>query len=354
MRGQKLFLLLLSLMLLSGCVQKEVVDDVNIAVGIGLDKKDDQILGSVMIPVYKTDRSIENFTFTSKGTVTRDIIFQMSHKSSQPIVTGSLEVGLFGEEVAREGIIEFLDAFQRDPSVGARVYLAVVDGTASEIFKGNYGDRGNAIYLSGLIQQNTERGNMPLTNVHQFLFDFYQKGKDPFLPLLKKTQPDLVNIAGVALFKDEKVIDSIPTSKMFYFKLLVDEYSEGTIKIKADNKESVIKSLKSKYKFRLKKRSPYEFDIHINIDALVSEYTGRTVSKKVVKKIEKQLERQVASECTKLIKKFQEKHIDPIGLGHFAKTQTRGFDFTKWTEEYPNAEVNVSVDVSIAEVGVVE
>jgi spore germination protein len=229
-----------------------------------------------------------------------------------------------------------------------------VDGNAVDIFKGRYGDRGNAAYLTQLIEHNMKGQNLPITNLHHFLATFYQVGQDPYLPFLKKIKSNLVNITGIALFKDEKVVDILSENKMFYFKLLVDKHTRGSIKVKDKIGESTIQSIASKTKFTLKNRNPYEFAVQIKINGLLSEHQERTLKKEDIHKIEKQLEKQISEECTKMIGNFQKKDIDPVGFGHIAKTRTRNFDFNKWKQSYSSARVKVTADVNIIEVGVVE
>jgi spore germination protein len=340
---------------LSGCVQKNVIDDVNIATGMGIDKSGNQLLGSIMIPVFKPDKSFDNFTFTAKGTIMRDLLSEMQKKASQPIVGGSLDLAFVGEAVAREGIIRVLDTFLRDPSVGSRLHLAVVDGNAVDIFKGKYGDRGNSAYLTQLLEHNMRGQNLPNSNLHLFLAAFYQKGKDPFLPMLKKAKNNLVTITGLALFKDEKVVSILSENKMFYFKLLVDRHTKGSVKVKATHDgESTVESINSKNKIKLTSRNPYTFSINIKINGLLLEHQERTLKNSELNQIEKRLEKQVNEECINMIKDFQKKEIDPVGFGHIANTKTRNFDFNEWNKSYKNAQFKVHTDVNIIEVGVVE
>ncbi len=349
-----IFHILLSVLLISGCVDKKVIDDVNISVGMGLDKSEGQLKGTIMIPVFKEDKSIGNFTFTAEGAVTRDAIIKMQNKASQPIVGGSLDIILLGENLAREGIISVLDVFLREPTIGAGLKLAIVDGTPEEIFKANYGDRGNSEYLDNLLEHNMRDGSLPLSNLHLFLVDYYQKGKDAYLPLLKKKEPELVNIMGVALFKGEKVVDILTMDKMYYFKLLVDKRVRGSVMIKRKQGESFIKTIKSRHKIKLVNRNPYQFVIDLKVKGNLTEHEGRDLGKNEVKDIEKQLEKQIVDECTAMIKDFQKQKIDPIGFGHFVKTKTRSFDFGKWEEDYKSAQFKVNADVEIVEIGVIE
>ncbi|KAA9023647.1 Ger(x)C family spore germination protein [Niallia endozanthoxylica] len=339
---------------LAGNVQKRVIDDVNIATGFGMDKSNGQLHGSIMIPVFKADKSIENFTFTANGKIPRDLVSEMQKKASQPIVGGSLDIALFGKDLAREGIIQVLDVFLRDPTIGARLNLAVVDGKVDDIFKGNYGDRGNHEYLRQLLEQNMKIHNLPKSNLHFFLADFYEEGKDAYLPLLKKTQQDLVNIAGIALFKDEKLVDVLHENKLFYFKLLVDKHTEGSVMVKEVHGDASVKSIKSTHNLKIIKRNPYKFGFHIKIKGYLTEHQDGILKENEIKDIEKQLEKQIVKECTMMVEDFQKKEIDPIGFGHFAQTRTRNFDFNKWQENYKSAQFKITADVNIVQIGVVK
>jgi spore germination protein len=354
---QIIITLLLCSLLLAGCAQRKVIDDINIATGIGIDKggkSDNQLHGSIMIPVFKPDKSIENFTFTAKGSIMRDVAAQMQQKASQPILSGSLDIALFDEEVAREGIVQVLDVFLRDPSVGARVHLAVVDGKAQEVFEGKYGDRGNSQYLKELIEHNMKGGNLPVANLHRFLFDFYQKGKDPYLPYLRKESKELVTLAGVAVFKDEKVVDILHENKLFYFKLLVDRFTMGQVMVKEEHGDATVKSITSDTKMKLAKRNPYVITFNISLKGILTEHQGIRLEKDEVSKVEKALEKQINESCMQLLEGFQKQKVDPVGLGHFVQTKTRNFDFDKWQSDYENVKFKVSTNVRILEVGVVE
>ncbi|WP_226678839.1 Ger(x)C family spore germination protein [Mesobacillus jeotgali] len=355
MIAKRILLIIVVSLLLTGCVEKEIIDDVNIEMGVGYDSTDDEkIEGTIMIPVFNPDKKIGNFTFSATATSSRNLIQEIQRKSAQPLVTGSLEIALFGTEIAKKGIREFIDSFERDPSIGARVYFAVADEKAKGILSGKYGNRGNAVHLSDLIEHNIENQNLPETNMHLFLFKLYQEGQDPYLPIFKKVEPDVIDITGIALFKDDTMVSELPPEKMFFFKLLTDKFSEGHFKLDFDGKHTAVKDLDSKHKFRLEKRNPYTITIDIEIKGVIREYTGTFVTPEVIKKIEETFESQVNKETTAMIKDFQEKGIDPLGFGQFIKSKTRGFDFKRWEDEYKNLTVNVQTDMIITEVGIVE
>ncbi|MDQ0200515.1 Ger(x)C family spore germination protein [Neobacillus ginsengisoli] len=340
---------------LAGCVQKEILDDVNLETGSAYDYVGNKIRGTALVPVYLPDKHVENKTFTASSTLSRDFLRDVQRQSPDPLVTGSLKVVLFGERLSRKGILELMDAFQRDPSIGAGLYLAVTEGEAKDIIEGNYGKRGNAVYLSNLIRHNMLTKDVPKTNLQRFLFDFYQKGKTPYLPRIRSIEEDQIEISGMSFFNIGRVVDTVPASKMFYFKLLVDNYSKGTLKVKVGKESAAIESIRSKYKMQLAARNPLTVNVQLKVKAVLNEYSGERVTSKEINQIETNLHKNIEVECEKLIKRFQAEDIDPVGFGHFVKSRTRGFNFKKWENvDYQHLKVNVHADVSITESGVIE
>lgn len=343
-------------LLLTGCVQKKIIDEVNIIAGEAYDLGEDgKFNGSILIQDYLSDKSIENKVFVTEGLMRRDLLLNVQKQAARNVVTGGIEITIFGDKLSDKGIIDFVDSYERDASIGARNYLATAHESALEILKGNYGPQGVSKYLSSLIQQNIEQRDVPKTNLHIFLRDFYKKGKDPYLPEIKQLSPEDVEISGLSIFKNDKEIYVLPKSKMFFFKLLSDKHSQGTFKVSVDKGEDVaVRSIQSSHKYKLTRRGHSHLDIYIKIKGDIREYTGKKLNQKAVDKIAKKLEKDVTEECTKLVKLFQKKNVDPLGIGNFHLKKIRGYDFSKWDADYQNMTFKIHSKVQIVETGVVE
>ncbi|WP_064092920.1 Ger(x)C family spore germination protein [Rossellomorea aquimaris] len=354
------------ILLLTGCVEREILDDLYIETGKAYDYVDEnKIRGTALFPIYSKDKTIKNGTLSAEASSTREVLEKLERRSQQPLVRGSLDVVLIGEEMARHGIIDIGDSLQRDASVGARVYLMVVEGDAGELIQGNYGQRGNGMFISNLITHNIKRRELPKTNLHMFMFDYFQDGKTPYLPLIKQTPEGDIAITGIALFKKAKMIDRVQSKDMFFFKILVDRLAEGSHVIKLGEKktghtekeiEASVTSLIAKHKIKIKhKADPVKVTIKIKIKGIVREYTGKKLTSKKVVEVEKIMKKDIEKNCERLLKKFQKLGIDPIGIGQHQKHGVRGFDIKKWEESiYPNVQFNVVADVQILEAGTVE
>ncbi|KMJ58293.1 hypothetical protein AB685_10310 [Bacillus sp. LL01] len=343
---------------LTGCLEKEIADDINIETVEGFDLiGENEVMGTFLVPVYKADKSIVNETFTAVSELNKDILRSAQKESSAPIVNGSLELVLFNMAMAEKGIIQLVDGLQRDASIGTGLQLAIVDGETNELMKQNLGTRGTGDHLFNLLKHNIDRRDVPKSNLHIFLSDYYQKGKDPNLPLMKKTE-DKTEIVGVVVFKGDKYELTIPNERLFYFKTLVDKHSDGTAPLKVPGKDDFfsIRSIKTKRKIKVDwKGDTPVINVEVKVDGTLKEFTGNKVTPKELKKFQKLFEEKIVAESKSMIKEFQEKGVDPIGFGYEVKSRKRGFDFKKWEEQtYPDVQINVDAKVRIISTGITE
>jgi spore germination protein len=362
---KKFILMILSLFMLTGCVEKEILDELNIETAKAYDVAgEDTIKGTALYSRYLSDKQIENVTLSAEAPSTREVLNLLEKKSEMPLVRGSLENVIISSEMARKGMLHIADSLQRDASVGARVLLLVSDGPAEDILKGNYGLKGTSDYIANLIDHNIRRGDLSETNLHLFLFTYFQKGHTPYLPIIEKVDDRTLGVKGIALFKQDKLVDEIDNTELFYFKLLSDKYSEGNQVVKlseshADMRKSIeasVTSLRSKHKIEISSKAiPNEITISINIKGIIKEYTGKSITPQKVRDIEKKMEKDIEKHCLSMLKRFQEEGIDPMGFGQRLKHSTRKMDVKKWeTELYPNASIKVKSKVKILESGTVE
>ncbi|MCA1055491.1 Ger(x)C family spore germination protein [Rossellomorea aquimaris] len=365
MKKRSLIGIALISMLLSGCVEREILDDLYIETVKGYDVGDNsKIRGTAMFPIYQPDKTIENMTLSAEASSTREVLEKLSRMSQQPLVRGGLDAVVIGEEFAKKGVIDVADSLQRDASIGARVYLMVTEGTAQEVLKGQYGIRGNGMYISNLLKQNITRRELPETNLHMFLFDYYQEGQTPYLPIIRKVSDNTLQVVGVALFKDDKMIDSIPADDMFFFKVLVDRVSEGSHVVKLHeeedgnepNIEASVTSLKSKHDIEVAhEKQPVEVTITITIRGIIKEFTGKKLTSGRITQIEEHMKKDIEEKSLKMLKQFQKDGLDPVGIGQSQKHGVKGFDIKEWEKElYPNVKFIIKPDVRIVEGGTVE
>ncbi|PWW32567.1 spore germination protein [Cytobacillus oceanisediminis] len=356
---KKMVQIILLPVFLTGCmnIDQHILDDVQLVTGAAYKYVDDDTIElTAVFPNYQPDGSVKNETLTTTAILNKENRDKQSLQSDKPMVSGKLEVALYDRETAEKGIIELMDTLSRDPSIGANVYLAILDGNPKEVLSKQYGNIDNGIFLSNLIEQNVETGLIHKTNLHIFKYKLYAEGIDPMLPIIEQKEGKL-NIKAIGLFEDDKLVDQIEQEKFFFLTLLLEPKGQKdayAIKTKEGRKAS-IENIKSVRKYDIPKpMTSSEIKININIKAIIREYSNGTVNKEKIKKIENELKEEIEKKSEEMIREFQEKGIDPLGIGEEVRTRTRKWDQKKWKELYPEIKITVQAKVKILEAGVIE
>lgn len=68
----------------------------------------------------------------------------------------------------------------------------------------------------------------------------------------------------------------------------------------------------------------------------------------------KQIERNVEKDCEDLIKQFQEKEIDPLGIRDEIRSHTRKWNIKQIRNMYKNVAVDINLDLNIVQSGIGE
>jgi Ger(x)C family germination protein len=164
----------------------------------------------------------------------------------------------------------------------------------------------------------------------------------------------LATIAGIALFYKDRMRDILPAKNMFIFKALIDGFSNGAYSFRFKNQFTVIENINAKTDYKVQNSSV----LHINmkVKGKIQEFTEEKNLEvpKLVRQIEKEMEQSAKKEVEQLILRFQEKGVDPLGLGRVYRAKDRNWNEKKWRSDYANLKVKVHVQVKVVQSGVVE
>ncbi|MCR8869161.1 spore gernimation protein [Bacillus sp. AFS026049] len=360
---RKLFLVILAFPLLCSCAQPRVVDEVNMSQAIGYDiLKNDNVEGFFVIPIFQQDKMGKYQILTGTSTTTSDVQAIVSKKTDKPVLLGQTRIILFSEKMVREiGMTELTDYLYREPQLGNRVILAVVEGKTKDVIntKPPNTNVNIGIFLSDLINQQNETGNGPDTNLHLFLGNALEAGGDSYLPLIKLINNE-VAVSGVALFHENKMVTKVRTGDMFIFKTLVQNHRRGIYKFKLKDKKKsdiVVESIRSGSSYEVSKsESSPSITIKLKIKGQIKESmrSENLTNRKMIKKIEQAMEDDLTKQANRLIKDFQKKSLDPIGLKEKYHAKNKKLTYEHWKKIYPTMDINIETKVNIIQTGVSE
>ncbi|MEK5215727.1 Ger(x)C family spore germination protein [Psychrobacillus sp. FSL H8-0487] len=374
MKNYRLYFILLFLpILLIGCVETNILDRVGLVILVGYDVgKEERMATTSAVREVNPEFHSNVEVVTTENSTSKGNRVKTNRKLSKKVVVGQMRVVLFGEELAKDGIHRYVDAHLENPTVSNGLYMAVTEGEVAPLLEYEYQnieDIGQHIFR--LLEQNIEQENMISSTLHEVGRDLYSEGVDLFMPIIKKEE-ELVELSGIAIFKNDKMVSSIRPEDTFYVKLIGGNYKSGTfetiltkeeipddlMKNKPDEIPIAFDALTSEKELKLINKNTPEFDLNITIKTRLTEiYPDVNIGDpKTVKKLEDAISKNLSSEISRVIAYCQSVESDIFAFGDKYRSSVRNSNLTKekWHELYKNMKVNVKVDLTILRSGVFE
>jgi spore germination protein len=378
----KIVMVICYLFLLTSCrVETKQLERLSLITAIGFDlKKENQIKGTVVVSKFDPMAKVMTNLISADANTLQTLRAEENLAIDQRLEMGQLRCVIYSRELAEKGIIQLVNALNRDPSVGNMVYLTVAEDDALSIMKidekkikVNIGT-----YLYNLIRQNVERELLISPTLHEFNHKFFDYGQDPVLPIIK-VEKDKVMVSGLALFNDDRMVARLSNDKLFYLKLLIDEYQTGSkelefnrtefnkiINIKGGrtfgeiyNKVFInIDNLRSSAKVKLVDKKNLRFRVEVEMDSRLLETTNYLDLGKPgnMKFIEIKINQEIKKQIKDLLEYFQEKQVDPVGIGNEYMSHIHGKTLTQdeWKRLYKNAKFDIQVKNTLLETGTMD
>ncbi|KKI89822.1 hypothetical protein WQ54_24185 [Bacillus sp. SA1-12] len=349
----------LLIFVLTGCNRGKIVDDIHMLSVLGFDKEDRDYIGTALYSDY-TEEQKQGKIYSLQGheKSTKLILKEINNQSSKPIEIGKLKLLMFSENLARDGISDFVKTICKDPLIGSNLIIAVSEEPAEKILN-NLTKEGND-YLPNLIEQNFKSGNVPVSNLQIFLFDYYGEGRDVSVPFINLNEHGKVRIDGYAVFKKDHLSLVLKQKEMFLYKLLQARSMNGEMSFKVrKGQQEGLAVLTSLYGKKIesvsKNESGPKVTYSIKLHGMVRDYPGWLDLKKNenYKLLTRQLEKQIKNDLLKLLLKFQEHDVDPLGVGDLVRAHSE-----KWNEKefyetvYPKVTFNINLSIQLHQSGI--
>lgn len=376
------FVLCSSLLFTSGCWDRKELNDRGIWLATGWDvwKKDKvQISGQMLIPSsMQTEGSSGGsstkgyLTVSATGKNVRDAVQNIQTKLSRQAFFGQRRVAFFGEEFAKRGLKNELDASIRDPAVSFRVDTFVVKGgTALEMLDLSYPlEKIPTGAASKELEQFEGRAGSSFID---FLIAANSEGMHPTLPAIEighfqnkedSGQGDSSNtsfqLAGAALFDDDLKLRgflNMDEDRILLWVLGVLNKQTIAVPLKDGNASLILTKMGSKIVPEISHDKQIKFTVTLTGQGSLLENNSNLdlMQTKNVEFLQHALEKQTKKQVLQTIKKVQEKYgLDIFGFGEaIHKKDPSNWKSLKknWDETFSKADVSVNVHLTIRQMG---
>ena len=348
----------------TGCTEqgkRSSVEELALVSSIGFDLvngKEVRMTVGIPQPAGESPELTEAYSVNTE--MVQEGLVDISSQADKMLILNQLRTILFSEDFAKSGrVTEVVEHFYRDATLGNKVRLVIVKDQVEDVLKADYPENQHMdAYLNDLFQPKLHNSFSPFTSIHDYMNTQTNPVFHTMVPYLEKKE-DSLKVTKIALFDNEKMIDTISTEHSLLIQALkgLEKLAPMAIKFNENktDKELFLEQIESVSKVRTNKNieSP-KISIDLKIKAILIEYKGDRELSKIGEytKIESEINKHLEKEVEDILKRLQKLELDPVGFSEYLRMYHKG----KWTDELTkkviaSSKYEVTVEVEIQNTG---
>jgi len=350
----KIMIVLAMAVMLSGCMgfapKTNLIEEITPTILLYLKEGENSAVESTMvIPAVKEEKK-QLLTVRSK--MMKESRYLLTRNYYREIKSGQLHLLFISEEMARKGIIDHINTLLLDQEIKTRMYLAVIRGDFVSYLQSQFDHQeGIDRFLYKMFRHYEKKGDLTIVDLHHFLVNYYSPYSDPVLPMFTIRQGQLI-YAGTALFREDRLVKSIPIKEDFLFQL-VRRHQCFQTNIPLPDRNIVLGSVFSTREIDFADRYEHAI-VKVRLRGIVEEYTGdKDLSRpEEADDMIRDLERYLEERIREHIREWQKLSIDPAHIGRKTLSPFRQpFSGPEWKRHWRDLPVTVRVELELENLG---
>ncbi|MGI5898560.1 MAG: Ger(x)C family spore germination protein [Christensenellales bacterium] len=381
-------IVLAATLLLTGCWDSHELDELSIVVGVALDKGNGADMDGMDGRTYEEpdgQNSSKNVLLTvqvaniqgessgsssnpgffllenESGSLLSSLNF-MNFESSRFLYMQHNPMIIISEELAREGIIEYVDYYMRDYFTRKEAWLFISKGKAKDMIGAQIPQ--SQIASMGIVNMMAnDQGLFDVIGINllEFTTDLMETAKAPIIPVLELSEENEINtiwMTGLGVFDEDVLIDVLDLDEIRGFVWTVNGIQTGIIKADSDSGSATLRVSGSKHEIKpvIREDGGVDFIADIFVRLSIGEVRGfESIS---LEELHKTLEEMVREEVDQLIqntlKRVQELGADIYGFGSLVhKRYPSHWKDIKdnWKEMFTEVSISANIEVDVASAG---
>ncbi len=293
-----------------------------------------------------------------------DALNNIQQRISSPLFFGHLRIIIVSEALAKKGIQNLNEYFHRNPEVRRMNWMLISKGKAEDLMKASPQlERVPTLYLLSTMDQSVKMGRFPNVFLGMFWSASSAKGKEGFLPYVTLKSKDTVEISGLAFFRGDKMVGvTKPLEVPLYMGIagLNPAGGQSFVQLPGTSEYFLFgaRSRKTVTQPAIKNGKP-NMKIHILLEGNILEKSNDQVelNDKVIKEIEQELSKRATKAYVALIKKTQQQGSDIFGFGELIRAKKWQYwnreikTKENWQKMYKELTYDITVETHIRRVG---
>lgn len=369
-------LLLLCILLLSGCWDKIEIEDRLFVLAVGVDKvreeeqktPEDRYTLSFVSPLVDKVKEGEGPAFNTYKTVSNTLIMSLSQlleRFSQKQFFGHTRAVFFGEDIMKDDKLlkGLIDGMYRFQELHGSMNAYIVPGRAEDVFNVEPAfDRLLMPYIVGITENADYTSKVMKLSLSDMIIKLTDQKGSLVIPQVIPEKKE-VRMNGAGVLKDYKLIGYLGDEEVAVYNWLTDKAQGGNISVEYKDISVAFRHFTFNRDIELSKVEDGKIYLNYNMktEGSIEEYKidQNILNENILKEIGKEVEKRIKGESEKLIKKFQEEfRVDLIGVkDYLSKYQPKLYktiesDYDNYFVN--NIVINVTADVRIRRIGMIK
>lgn len=358
-------------LLLAGCWDYRGMDQINIVSGVAIDKGNNGgyklTLELINIANMQDGSEASSLLTTAEGATIFEAVRNSKKKLYNKLYFGSLRTVIISKDLAREyGIRDIVDGFIRDVEPRETIFFVISqEDSAYKILHANGLDTANVSNDIAKIIEEDHKVDSTSKSIQMYqAFNMVKaKGLELVLPafhIVKNEDEDVIEINGIATFRDDKLVSFLSPEETHYFLITTDKNTNGAMSLPDPQNEDELVSIEIT-KCTNKPEVRYDdgkVSIFVNIDFhfKIVEIPHKKITEDVIDHMKAQVETVVEQRVTDIFHKVQNNPgVDIYGYGNKLyenqyKLWTKIED--QWPELFREADFHVKVESDVTNIGI--
>ena len=364
---KKIIIILIIILSFTGCYNYKELNKIAIVSSIAIDKKDDKYLVSAQVMNAKQDKESESsqvVVYEAKGETINGALRNMTMKAPRTIYGGHLSKLVISEEIAKEGIANIIDGFQRLTEIRNEFTITIARNIeASKVIKIMTSTESvPAEYVKTSLETADISSALTYsTKLDEFASLYLKKGIDPVIAVIEvdnyekkgttldntdTTDPITKIVLGnIAVTNNGKFEKYLTKDETIGYNFIRNQVEEIVIPVKCDDKYyASITVLKNKTKYKVDKvNNKYQIKYFINSNGVIGEYdcSDELIKEKVINNLEKKAEKKIKYYINKALEAQKNSKSKFLGF-----ERNIYLNYPKYKDEEYEIKLNVNLELS--------
>lgn len=294
--------------------------------------------------------------FTEEGKTIGDALSKIENQIHQPLFYGNIQVILFGEEFAKNGIGRMIDILRRTPEIRRQLWPVVIKGGKAKeaLLVKTTAEQIPTDYIRDLLKSGSREEIFPQITLGRLFKDLSsRKNQFPLLNYIIPTE-SAFKWEGLAIFNEDRMVGSMDHREDLTEILQIREERTGRlVPVQRDGGFVVFKPNELNRKIHVNPDG--SIDIQVLVRGSIREKSSKDdlSDPKVLHKLEKIIQTRYEKMAKKVLDRSQkELKSDVFGLGKMVRAyQPAIWKQMNWQKDYPNVPVKISYHVVIRRFG---